>query len=92
MPSLAAWLTALVGPLAKKVLAALGLGVVSYTVITSLLNQAISAAQAAFGQVSGITLSILTLAGAPDVLGILSGALVARVSLMTLEKIGRVTQ
>ena len=91
MANLFVWLLAAAGPVAKKVLAVLGVGVISYGAIIPLINSVIGQAQANYGQITGFAASIVALAGLPDVLGILTGAMLAKVSLMVLEKFGKIT-
>ncbi|GAB1393798.1 hypothetical protein MASR1M60_19620 [Rhodocyclaceae bacterium] len=91
MGNLAVWLMSLVGPLARKVLLMLGLGTVTYAALTPLVNSIIANAQGVFGQVGGAVGQILSLAGFPDALGIISGALVAKVTFVALGRIGKVT-
>lgn len=83
---MAAFLMALVGPLAKKVLTALGIGLVSYAAVSTALNAALAAARAAWSGFGGDALAIVQLAGVGEAASILAGALTARVSLMVLKK------
>lgn len=85
------FLAGAVGPLAKRVLVALGIGVVSYAGVQTLLDQVRDAVTGAWGQLGGSTLQLLTLGGFPESVGIILGALAARVGLMALEQFGRVT-
>lgn len=78
---------ALAGPLAKRVMIALGFGVVSYAGISTALNIALDSAKSAFSGFTGDSLALVQIAGLPSVLSILAGALVARVSVMALKKL-----
>lgn len=91
MGNLAVWFLGLVGPLAKKVLLMLGIGTLTYAALTPLINSIISNAQSMFGQIGGTTAQLIGLAGIPQVFGIIAGALVARVSFISLNKLGKVT-
>ena len=81
------WLVSLAGPAAKKILMSLGMGVVSYGAISVALNSALDAARNAWGGFSGDALSIVQLAGVGEGMSILAGAMIARVSVMALNKL-----
>lgn len=87
---LAVWLLALVGPLVKKVLLALGVGVVSYAGLHLLGSQINAAVLGAWGGVGGSILQILSLAGIPEAIGITLGAINARIALIAVNKFGKV--
>lgn len=84
------FLLAAVGPLAKRVLLALGVGIVSYAAVSTLANTLIQSVQTAWGGVSGSILQVASMAGIPESLSIMSGAILARVSLVAVSKLGRV--
>ena len=85
-----AFLAAAVVPLAKKILVALGIGVLTYQGLTLIGNQVRDSVLSAWGQVGGVTLNILSLAGIPESLGILLGAIAAKAALVAVGKLGRV--
>jgi Protein of unknown function (DUF2523) len=87
---LAAWLLAIAWPIAKKVLAGLGIGWLTYEGVTAALNAVIGAVQANWGAVSGSILQIASLGGIPEVMGIICGALVARLAIATVARLGKV--
>lgn len=91
MANLWAFLLAAVYPLAKKVLIMLGIGWITYEALTALVNSVISAAVTNWGGVTGAALQLSSLGGIPQVLGIICGALVARVSFVLVAKLGKVT-
>lgn len=91
MANLFAWLLAAAWPIAKKVLVMLGIGMVSYTALTTLLNAVISNAQSNWGQLTGAALQLCSLGGLPDFLGIVTGALVARASFMALGRLTKIS-
>lgn len=91
MSSIWAFLAAAVGPLAKRVLVSLGFGIISYTALTALVGSVISAAQSAWGGVAGAALQLSSLGGIPQVLGIITGALVARVAFKAVGHLGRLS-
>jgi Protein of unknown function (DUF2523) len=71
------FLDAAAAPLARKVLAGLGIGVLSFTVIQTLLDTLIGMAQAAYSGITGFAAAIIGLAGFGEAFGIIGGALVA---------------
>ena len=85
-----AWAVAAVGPLVKRALIAVGIGVVSYASLSALANTLIQTVQQQWGGVSGSILQIASLAGIPDAMSLLCGALLARVALVAVTKLGRV--
>ena len=91
MANLAVWLMSMVGPLAKKILVVLGIGTISYAAMTPLLNSLINHAKTSYGQIGGALAQFLALAGIPEVFGIISGALLARLSFMLLNRLGKVS-
>lgn len=87
MSGFGAFLVALAGPVVKKALTSLGVGVASYAALTIALNTAIDAAKSAFGGLTGDVLALVQMSGMPGALSIITGAMVARVSLMQLKKL-----
>ncbi len=85
---LGAFLAAAVSPLAKKVLASLGLGILSFTAVTTALNAAIGMAQSYFTGLPSMIFGLAGLAGIGTGMGIIAGAMVARVTFNTLKRIG----
>jgi hypothetical protein len=81
------WLVTLAGPLVRKALVSLGIGVASYAAIVTALNAALDHAKSAWGGLSGDALSLIQMAGCGEALSIVAGALVARVGLMSLKKL-----
>lgn len=84
------WLLALAWPIAKKVLVALGIGVITYGGLQAVGSQITNAVLSSWGAVGGYTLNILSLAGIPDCIGIILGAINARIAIIAVGKIGRV--
>lgn len=79
--NLATFLLGMAGPLALRVLAALGVGVVTYTGVDTALNALIQQAQASWQGLSTDVLGLASVAGVPGALGIIAGAMVARVTI-----------
>lgn len=74
-------------PIVKKVLIGLGFGIVSYTAVTTALNQVISSAQSSYGSMSSNIIAIAGLGGIGQALGIITGALIFRVSVVAVSKL-----
>jgi len=90
MANLFVWLLAAAWPIAKKVLFMLGIGMVSYTALTTLINSVVSHAQSNWGQMTGAALQLSSLGGIPEMLGIITGAMVARASFAALGRLTKV--
>lgn len=80
-------LQGIAGPVVKKALSALGIGVVSYAAITAALSAVQSAVIASYGAMTADVAGILGLAGVGQAIGILLGAMVARISYAQLSKL-----
>jgi hypothetical protein len=85
-------LTALAAPLAKKVLAALGMGIVSYAAISAALAAVTSAITSAYGAITGDIAAILSLAGFGQAMGIILGAMAARITYAQLNQLQVLTK
>jgi len=85
------FLAAAVWPLAKKVLAALGIGWLTFEGLSLIGNQVTGAVISSYGQIGGTTLQILSLAGITDSVGILVSAITAKVALVAVGRLGKVT-
>lgn len=91
MGNLATWLMALAAPLAKRVLIALGIGVISYAGYSSIVDQVRSAVIAQWGSLSASAAALLSIGGVGESLGIILAAVSARAALMAAERFGRIT-
>lgn len=89
-PVLGTFLSAAVPSLAKKVLTALGLGTITYAGLQTAFNAAQTQIIASYGQISGNALQLADLAGVGQSIGIILGAMAARVGMIALSKIGKV--
>ena len=87
MGGLGGFLFAFVGPLAKKILASLGIGLVSFIGVQAAVGALLEQARAAWSGMGSEVASYLGLAGAHTALSVIAGAIVARVALMTLKKL-----
>ena len=78
---MAAFLLALIGPLVIKALIALAIGTVTFTGVTVALSGLITMATSNWSSVFPAVLQLASLAGVPEALGIICGAMTARVAL-----------
>ena len=90
MANLAVWLLALVGPLVKKALVALGIGWVSYQGIDLAVSAIRDQIIAHWGALSADIASFLAFAGFGQAFGIVLSALAARAALMLVQHLGKV--
>lgn len=81
-------LLALAAPLVKRVLIALGIGVITYTVSTSILSILQTQIFNELASTSGIVLQMASLYGLPDFIGILLGSQATCLTLSTVKKFG----
>jgi len=86
MSTLAAFLISVIGPLAKRLLVSLGIGVVSYAALSTLLNDLIQSTLTNYQLIDSKVLAILNLAGVGTALGIITGGLVTSLSLIMLKR------
>lgn len=86
MSGLASFLVSLAGPLVRKALLSLGLGVASYAALSTAVTAALNSAKTSLAGFTGDALSILQLTGLFTAMSIVAGAMVARVGLMALKK------
>lgn len=90
MDSLFDWLASAVGPLAKRVLSALGIGWLTFEGLGAMVDQARDAVVAAWGGIAANVLTVASMAGVGTAIGIVLGAIVARVTFVMLAKLGKV--
>lgn len=89
MPTFAAWLLELAWPVVKRVLVALGIGAISYSGLSLLGSQVQGLVQGYWGGLPAVALQLLTLGGFSQAVGILLGALSARIALVAVGRIGK---
>lgn len=90
LPLLGAFLSASIVPLVKKVMFAFGLGTITYAGLQTAFSAAQTQIIAHYGAMSAGTLQLADLAGVGQAIGIMLGAMAARVGMVALSKIGRV--
>ncbi len=87
MAGMGSFLVAMAGPVVRKALISIGVGVASYAAIATALNAALDQAKTAWAGLGGDALALIEIAGVSTALSIIAGALVARVGLMSLKKL-----
>lgn len=85
---LGAFLSAAVGPLAKRVLAAVGMGVISGGAVIVATTQLSDYVVATAGSFTGYIAAVYSLSGANIAIGMILGALAFRASFAALPRLG----
>ncbi|MDD2943636.1 MAG: DUF2523 domain-containing protein [bacterium] len=88
--TIAAFLATSIGPLVKRALVAIGVGTVTYAGLDVAFAAARDLIVSNYGQMSGSVADLVSLAGVGQAIGIVLGALAARVGLVALTSLGRV--
>lgn len=83
---LGAFLEKSAGPLAVRVMSALGLGVISYGALNIVIEAAIFYAQTQYSGLPNVIANLLGLAGVGECLGIIAAAITFRVSMTAGRK------
>jgi hypothetical protein len=91
MGGVGAWLAAAVGPLARKVLAALGIGVISYAGMMTAVTQALQYARGSWNSMPQDLVFMLGKFGFVDYIALVVGGILAAVSLKASKRFGVLT-
>lgn len=86
MDNIAAWLASITWPIVSRVLAALGLGTVTFTGASTALTSALGTAKTAFTGLGGDVLQIMAMTGFFDAMAITSGGLVSALAWMVMKR------
>ncbi|MEE7624677.1 DUF2523 domain-containing protein [Methylobacter sp. Wu8] len=81
------FLVNITGSIVARVLTALGMGFVTYTVLSTLTDNVVSNVDSAYGLVDPVVMALLNLSGMTSALTIITSALVTRASLMVVKKL-----
>lgn len=76
------------GFFARKVLAALGLGVISYTAISTGFNALVSYTRTQYDGIAPDILALMGLGGIGQALGIIVGAMTFKIAFLAVQKMG----
>ncbi len=87
---LGAFLQAAAAPIVIRVLGVIGIGVLSFTGVSTFINTMLSLAQSHYSGITGFAASIVGLAGFGEALGILGGSLIAAAVLSSTKRLGMV--
>lgn len=90
MSTFSSAMMALGGPLAKKVLTSLGIGVITYVGLDTAVNAALSAAKANFSGMTSSMVQIAAMYGFFTALSIIAGGIVGGMTMVMLQRFGRV--
>jgi len=91
MANLTAWLMALAFPLVKRVMLSLGLGFITYEGLSLIGAQVQNLVVSNWGALPASMLQILNMAGFGQFVGIILSAITARIALVAVGRIGKVT-
>jgi hypothetical protein len=80
------------GPLAIRVLASLGIGFVSFAVLSHIASAVSDNVLNAYQGMSGPVLALATLLGVGQAFGIILGAIIARAAFAAIPRLGKITQ
>lgn len=84
--NLALWLTAIVGPLAWRVVAALGFGIIVFQGVDTAVAAGLNSARTYWGQFGGTAADLVALSGINTAFGIVAGGVSARLALLVLKR------
>lgn len=84
--SLGAFLTLAAGPIARRALAGVGVGVVTYAGLDTALGGALDAARAAFNGLPSDVMGYVAHAGVHTCFAIIAGAITTRVTMISLKR------
>lgn len=88
--SFGVYLTSISVPIVKRVFLALGIGVVTFIGLDVVFNQILQSAQSSWGAIPSAVAGMMGLAGIPDAIGIIFGALTTRLSMIQLKQLAQV--
>ena len=83
------FLLSAVGPLALRVIAALGISVLTFTGVDTALESLIAQAQSSWGGMPADVLGLASVAGLPACLGLVAGAMSSRVAMWVAASAAR---
>lgn len=86
MTGIAAWLMSMIVPILGRIMVALGVSLVTYTGITEGVRMLIDYSKGAYQGLPSTIAGLAGLAGVGEGLGLILGAIVARVALWTLTQ------
>ena len=91
MSTLSSALTALAGPLAKKVLTSLGIGFLTYTGLDTAVSYGLGLAKSSLSGLTGDIAQIAAMSGLFTALSVIAGGIVASLALVGLTRLAKLT-
>ena len=85
---LGAFLTAAAAPIVIRVLGVLGLGILTFTGVSTVINTLLTLAQGYYGGIGGFTANIIGLAGFGEAFAIIGGSLIGAAVLSATKRFG----
>lgn len=79
------------GPVAKKVLAALGMGTITIIGLQAAITGAINSAASSLGGMTGVVADLVAMAGFFSAASIVAGAVTASVTLVMVQRFAKLT-
>ncbi len=87
--NLAGFLMAIAGPLARKVMLALGIGFLTFQGVDAAVSGALNAAKSAFGGLTGDIAQLIAISGINWAMGIIAGSITAGVTMMVFSRMAK---
>lgn len=84
--NIAVWLASISWPIVSRILAQLGIGIVSYAAVAGLVTSAINSAKASYSGMIPVIAQFFALAGINTALGIIAGAIAARLTYSVFKR------
>lgn len=88
--TIAAFFASSIGPLVKRALVAIGIGTITYAGLDTAFAAARDLVVSNYGQMPGNVADLVSLAGVGQAIGIILGAMAARVGMTALSTLGKV--
>lgn len=90
MSTFSSAMMALAGPMAKKVLSSLGIGVITYVGLETAVTAGLNSAKSAFGGMTADAIQIAAMYGFFTALSIIAGGIVGGMTMVMLQRFGKV--
>lgn len=90
MSSVGLYLASVATPIAQRVLAGLGMGVVTYVGLSAVMSQIQSGVLSNWALLPPVASQLLALSGVPQAIGIMLGGLAARFSMLQLKSLSMI--
>lgn len=87
--NLAGFFMAIAGPVARKVMLALGIGFLTFQGVDVAVSGALNAAKSSFGGVTGDVAQLIAMSGINWAFGIIAGSITAGVTMMVFSRLAK---